>query len=330
MLLDTVFPPGHQLRRRRRGRPWSLPLDGHLGVLLCYLGSQMNLKWLCLIFGITPSACSRILNYILRATVKRLRHHPLARVKFPDEEKKQQFAEMISKREPTVTNVIGFMDGVSFTTECTDERVEQNAYYCGYDCDTMVNNVFIFGPDGKIFFCAINFPGSWADGTLTARFFSHIKQRIGRFKICVDQGFPRSGDAFGILVGPIPERSARRLHSAVRDNLLRLSNVYTSLRQASEWGMRGLQGTFPRCKKRLPSNRIKRRLVLESIIFINNFRTEIVGRNQISTVFDPEYEQVINLEGYDRIRQYYLRPGDYETDDDDNEIDDEDDGIDGE
>jgi hypothetical protein len=26
----------------------------------------------------------------------------------------------------------------------------------------------------------------------------------------------------------------------------------------------------------------------------------------------------------------YLRPGDYETDDDDNEIDDEDDGIDGE
>ena len=214
----------------------------------------MNLKWLCLIFGITPSACSRILNYILRATVKRLRHHPLARVKFPDEEKKHQFAEMISKREPTVTNVIGFMDGVSFTTECTDERVEQNAYYCGYDCDTMVNNVFIFGPDGKIFFCAINFPGSWADGTLTARIFSHIKQRIGRFKICADQGFPRSGDAFGILVGPIPERSARRLHSAVRDNLLCLSNVYTSVRQASKWGMRGLQGTFPRCKKRLPSD----------------------------------------------------------------------------
>ena len=120
----------------------------------------------------------------------------------------------------------------------------------------------------------------------------------------------------GILVGPIPERSARRLHSAVRDNLLRLSNVYTSLRQASEWGMRGLQGTFPRCKKRLPSCKIKRRLVLESIIFINNFCTDIVGRNQISAVFDPEYERVINLDGYDRIQRYYLRPGDYDTDDD--------------
>ncbi len=38
--------------------------------------------------------------------------------------------------------------------------MEQNAFYCGYDCDA-------FGPDGKVFFAAVNFPGSWADGSLT-------------------------------------------------------------------------------------------------------------------------------------------------------------------
>jgi hypothetical protein len=32
-------------------------------------------------------------------------------------------------------------------------------------------------------------------------------------------------------------------------------------------------------------------------------------------VFAPEYERVININGYDRIRQYYLQPGDYVTDD---------------
>ena len=90
-------------------------------------------------------------------TVKRLRFHPLARIKFPDEQKLQQFAEMISIREPTISNVIGFMDGLGLATEMTDERIEQNAYYCGYDCDTMVNNVLVFGPDGKVFFCAINY-----------------------------------------------------------------------------------------------------------------------------------------------------------------------------
>jgi hypothetical protein len=32
-------------------------------------------------------------------------------------------------------------------------------------------------------------------------------------------------------------------------------------------------------------------------------------------VFAPEYEQVIIINGYDRIRRYYLEPGDYNTDD---------------
>ena len=103
----------------------------------------------------------------------------------------------------------------------------------------------------------------------------------------------------------------------MRDYLLRISNVHTSLHQASEWGMHGLQGSFPRCKRRLPTNAAKRRLVLENIVLIHNFWTGIVGRNQIKTVFDPEYECLETLEGYDRISQYYFRPGDYETDDED-------------
>jgi hypothetical protein len=169
-LLFVVIPPGHTMRRRRRGRPWSLPPDGMLGLLLCYLGSQMTIKWLCLVFGITSTSCSRILKKKLRMTVKRLRIHPLARIQFPDEQKMQRFAEMISIREPTISNVIGFMDGLGLATEMTDERIEQNAYYCGYDCDRMVNKVLVFGPDGKVFFCVINYPGSWSDGTLTVRF----------------------------------------------------------------------------------------------------------------------------------------------------------------
>ena len=318
MLLDIVIPPKHRLRRRRRqrGRQWSLSAEGQLGLLLFYLGSTMPYKHLCLLFGITPSACSRILNKMVDRVVHRLRFHPFARVEFPNNAKMQQFASMIESREPSVRDVIGFMDGLSLTSECTDKRLTQNAFYCGYSCDTMVNNVFAYGPDGKVFFCAINYPGSWADGSLTARFLHHIKKRIGEYKICVDQGFPRSGEAEGILVGPIPERSARRLHSSMRDRLLKLSNVYTSLRQASEWGMRGLQGSFPRCKKRLPTNNLQRRKILESIIFVHNFRTEVVGYSQIQTVFDPEYERSITLEGYDRIAQYYLRPGDYVTDED--------------
>ncbi len=150
----------------------------------------MHYKHLCMIFGITPSACSHILDNMLEIAVRQMCHHPLAQVKFPNVEKIQQFVAVIELCRPYVNDVIRFMDGVSFTSKCTDERFDQNAFYCGYNCDTMVNNVFAYGPDGKIFFCAINSPGSWADGSLTARFLQHIKSWIGPYKICVDPGFP--------------------------------------------------------------------------------------------------------------------------------------------
>jgi hypothetical protein len=97
---------------------------------------------------------------MLKKTVWALRAHPFARVQFPNIEKMREYAAMVQVREPLVDDIIGFMDGVSFPTKCTDDRIEQNAMYCGYDCDTTVNNLFAYGPDGKVFFVAINFPGS--------------------------------------------------------------------------------------------------------------------------------------------------------------------------
>ncbi len=122
--------------------------------------------------------------------MRALRDHPFAQVKFPDGDKMRKYTTMVEVREPIVNDIIGFMDGVSFSTKCMDERVEQNSMYCGYDCNMMVNNVFAYGPDGKVFFAAINLPGSWADGSLMACFLHKMKRKIGNYKISVDQGFP--------------------------------------------------------------------------------------------------------------------------------------------
>ena len=85
--------------------------------------------------------------------------------------------------------------------------------------------------------------------------------------------------------------------------------------------MCGMQGTFLRCKTCLLSEIYKRRLVLQAMVLIHNYCTEIVGLNQIKSVFGPEYEHVISLEGYDRISKYYLRADDYDTDEEDENID---------
>jgi hypothetical protein len=253
MLIEHVFNL-ENFSRHCRGRPRLLGPDGYLGLILFYLGSTMINKHLCLIFGTTPSVCSRAINWMLRKIVRALRNHPFARVKFPNRDKTREYAAMVQVRETLVDDIIGFMDGISFPAECTDDCITQNAMYCGYNCDTMVNNVFAYDPDEKVFFAAINFPGSWADGSSTSRFLHQMKRRMLSYKICNDQGFPQSGDAYGTFVGPITKRAARCLHHDVCNYLLLILNVHTLLHQASEWGMRGLQGTFPRCKKRLPSD----------------------------------------------------------------------------
>jgi hypothetical protein len=77
--------------------------------------------------------------------------------------------------------------------------LKHNSMYDGYHSNTMVNNLIAYGPDGKVFLCAVNFPGNWHDGSITANILPYICERIGSYKMCVDQGFPRSGDAALIL-----------------------------------------------------------------------------------------------------------------------------------
>ena len=38
---------------------------------------------------------------------------------------------------------------------------------------------------------------------------------------------------------------------------------------------------------------------------MHNFRTHVVGLNQIATVFNEEYDSYVNIRNYDRIAQYY-------------------------
>jgi hypothetical protein len=68
---------------------------------------------------------------MLKRMVQLLRDHPFARVRFPDDAKMRDFANMVQRREPMVDDIIGFLDGVLFPVQCTDKRIRQNAMYCG-------------------------------------------------------------------------------------------------------------------------------------------------------------------------------------------------------
>ena len=289
------------------GRPETLDNRGKLGVYLLYVTSRMEVKHLCMIFGVPPTTCIRYINKMMKLIVRKLKNNEIARIHFPcTDEEKEYYASMIELREPSIKNCIGFVDGISMAAQCSSEAVEQNKDYNGYKHDTNVNNVLAFAPTGKVIFAALNYPGSWHDSTVCHDLIDLVVATIGSYCLCVDQGFPRSGLLYDKFVGPISKKAKKKLEPMLRDLIMRKSGIFTSLRQAAEWGMRALQGSFSRLKARLGSNKVKRGTVLLSIMLLHNFRTHYVGLNQIATVFNPEYEQYTNLENYDRIRTYFM------------------------
>lgn len=287
----------------RTGRRPLLDNAAKLGLFLLYLNSNMKTKHLSLIFGIVPSSVSQHLAEMRQRCVIKLRNAVEAKISFPNEAEKADFAAMINYREPTVDNVIGFVDGVSLSIECAEDEVSQSIAYNGYYHDTRCNNVFAFAPTGKIVFACINYPGSWHDSQVAMKLVQQVIAELGNYALCVDQGFARSGILKGKFVGPLSKEQKRRFRNDAE--LLERHRVYVSLRQASEWGMRALQGTFSRLKTRLTSDKRIRRDIILSVILLHNFRTHYIGLNQIATVFNPIYDQYVNFDYYDRIARYF-------------------------
>ena len=201
--------------------------------------------------------------------------------------------------------MIGFVDGVALPVQCNDSAEDQSKFYYGHSKDTMINNVLAFNPLGKVFYAALNYPGSWHDSQVCSKLIALTIDKIGMYQLCVDQGFPRNGDLFDRFVGPLSKKARSQLSSINKESIVKKHELYVSLRQASEWGMRSLQGTFSRLKSRLTSNVSKRRKILNSIILLHNYRTHEVGLNQIATVFNVHYEQFLHVENYDRIARYF-------------------------
>ena len=108
-------------------------------------------------------------------------------------------------------------------------------------------------------------------------------------KCVVDSAFSRARYRFMIKSG--------------QDELLHRSNSITyrtmcqatSARQSAEWGMRALQGSFPRLKDRMYYEEWgKRRLILLSVVLMFNHRTSLIGLNQLISIYMPQMEFLVN------------------------------------
>ena len=177
------------------------------------------------------------------------------------------------------------MYSLSLPIQCSPDPLDQSRNFNGHYHDTRCNNVFAFGPNGKIFLSLVNAPGSWHDSIVCVPLAVRLIKKAPESCLCVDQGFPRNGVMHGRFVGPLSEKSLAKMSPRMRAVQLPLISAYVSLRQASEWGMRALQGYCPRIKARLPYDKDIRRSLIDSVILhsssqLQNFAGRIESDNQ--------------------------------------------------
>ena len=110
----------------------------------------MTLSQICLIFGVVPSTASEIWLVMMPLICKKLKNHPAAEIRFPNAITMAHLAELVNHREPSVDNVIAFVDGLSIPIQCSDSIEDQAAFYNGYHHDTCINNVFAFAPTAAL------------------------------------------------------------------------------------------------------------------------------------------------------------------------------------
>lgn len=134
----------------------------------------MQLKFICLIFGITPSTASRLILETMELSIHVLKVHKASTIKFPNEEEKSYFAGLIAARESSVRDVIGFCDGLALHIKCGSSSSEQSTCYNGFHGDTTVNSVFVFAPTGKIIHASINFPGVFHDSAVSIQLIQTV------------------------------------------------------------------------------------------------------------------------------------------------------------
>jgi len=212
------------------------------------------------------------------------------------------FQQATSAKYPLLHEVWGTCDGLKLDFESTDSDRIQSMYYNGWTHGHYVSSVLVFGFDGVIKICGLNAPGNMHDSLLAdyAGVYEKLQMVFDETggKVVVDSDFRMANNNFII-------KSSQNVPNGNR-LAVRKARDATKLRQSSEWGMGGFQSSFPRTQDEMPlETRGERRLILKLLVYLFNYRTNVVGCNQIRSTFMPNLEaRLLNARSMFTVRHH--------------------------
>ena len=194
---------------------------------------------------------------------KVLKEEPSSRVEIPSVDEIRDYQEVVSSHFPVLNGTWCVVVRLKIPIQKSGDEEIQNAYYNGWLHSHFVGCIFVFSPSGLIVACTLNAPGSWHDSYIAEHgglydLLQSIYERTGGIAV-VDSAFSKKRCPFLI------KSSKAKLGETPAESTLR--RQATSLRQSAEWGMRAIQGSFPRLKdKMLFSERMEDRKVFLNMI----------------------------------------------------------------
>ena len=270
-----------------RGRQRIIDATQCLGLVLAWYrfrGPEYILQgW----FGFTGTHANVWLKFGRRGLLRCLQDDPDAAVKIPTDEVIVQLKAIVKQRHDLLEDVFAVCDGCKLYFESCANLDEQSMYYNGWKCSHFITNLFVFSVDGRCIISVTNAPGSVHDSTLAEwggvyDALEDVYNRTGA-KCCVDSAFTSSNNEYLI-------KSAQNYNSVNSSHELLKMDQATSMRQAAEWGMRAIQGAFPRLVERIQyEENGERNIFLSLVPLLYNFRLARVGLNQIRNVYCPHW-----------------------------------------
>lgn len=273
--------------RRGGGRPRLVTARSCLGLSLAYYRFRGGSFALQVAFGLTGTNLGKWLWFGRRVLIEVLNRDPSFQPIWPDDAMIFHLQQVVEARHPLLKNVFAVGDGLKLLVESAGDRGVQNRYYNGWQHGTYVTNLFFFTLDGKIVKCVLNCCGSIHDMTLAN--FGNVYEELADIHERT-QGIVVLDSAFAGEY-PFVIRSSQNVNMARDEMEMVLFQEATSLRQSAEWGMRALQGAFPRLKDRMRyEERGDRVKILQCMVLLHNYRVHYVGMNQIqSTYYFPHF-----------------------------------------
>jgi len=242
-----------------------------------------------MIFGMTMTNITMYLRFGRRIMVEVFRKDPLAQIRIPSRDAIKGYQEAIGERHPRLKDVWATMDGLKLYLQQSSNDEVQQRFYNGWTHDHYVTSVFCFCLDGTIPIAFFNVPGSVHDSQVADWGDIYLKleavYRSMGGKCTVDSAFGQVEREFLIKSSQDDLVSSATTHREMIEDI-QMKREATSMRQAAEWGMRGLQASFPRLKDRFVyEERGERRITMKMITLIYNMRARMVGINQIRNVY---------------------------------------------